>query len=71
MKKGINFGVIVSIFVACCVMLCSCANAGHNQAESAQVDLSRVDVYGIYLARIHRMTVRLRRATSRFAMCYM
>lgn len=31
------------------VMLCSCANVGHNQAESAQVDLSRVDVCGIYL----------------------
>lgn len=49
MKKGINFGVIVSIFVACCVMLCSCANVGHNQAESAQVDLSRVDVCAVYL----------------------
>lgn len=49
MKKGINFGVIVSMFVACCVLLCSCANVGHNQAESAQVDLSRVDVCGIHL----------------------
>ena len=49
MKKGNNFGVIVSMFVACCVLLCSCANVGHNQAESAQVDLSRVDVCGIYL----------------------
>ena len=37
------------MFVACCVLLCSCANVGHNQAESAQVDLSRVDVCGIYL----------------------
>ena len=42
MKKGINFGVIVSMFVACCVLLCSCANVGHNQAESAQLDLSRL-----------------------------